>query len=53
MPLATRLAQDGKIYRLVLQSLRLERKARRLIEKTHDDEAAKFLRTVFLGNRQP
>jgi len=53
MPLATRLAQDGKIYRLVLQSLRLERKARRLIEKTHEDEAAKFLRTVFLGNRQP
>ena len=49
MPVASKIAEDGKINRLLAQSLRIERKARKLIEKTRDEKAANFLRTIFFG----
>ncbi len=49
MPIASKMAEDGKINRLLAQSLRIERRARKLIEKTRDEKAANFLRTVFFG----
>jgi len=47
MAIASKMAEDGKINRLLAQSLRIERKARKLIEKTRDEKAANFLNTVF------
>ena len=49
MPIASKMAEDGKINRLLAQSLRIERKARKLIERTRDEKAANFLNTVFFG----
>ena len=49
MPIASKMAEDGKINRLLAQSLRIKRKARKLIEKTRDEKAASFLNTVFFG----
>jgi len=49
MTFASKMAEDGKINRLLAQSLRIERKARKLIEKTRDEKAANFLNTVFFG----
>lgn len=50
MVIASKLAEDGKINRLLAQSLRIERKARKAIEKTREEKAANFLRTVFFGS---
>jgi ParB/RepB/Spo0J family partition protein len=47
--IAHKLSANGKINRLVTQSLRYERKARKFIEKTRDAREARFLRTLFLG----
>jgi uncharacterized protein YoaH (UPF0181 family) len=49
MTFASKMAEDGKINRLLAQSLRIERKARKLIERTRDEKAANFLNTVFFG----
>ncbi len=49
MAIASKVAEDGKINRLLAQSLRIERKACKLIEKTREEKAANFLRTVFFG----
>ena len=49
MTIASKMAEDGKINRLLAQSLRIERNARKLIEKTRDEKAANYLNTVFFG----
>jgi hypothetical protein len=49
LPIASEMAKDGKINRLLAQSLRIERRARKAIEKTRDEKASNFLSTVFFG----
>jgi ParB/RepB/Spo0J family partition protein len=56
LPIASEMAKDGKINRLLgkinrllAQSLRIERRARKVIEKTRDEKASNFLSTVFFG----
>lgn len=49
MSIASKLAKNGKINKLVAQSLKLDRKAREVIKKTGDKEGAIFLDTVFFG----
>jgi len=48
MSIASKLAENGKINKLFAQLLKLERKAREVIENTRDEKEIDFLNTLFI-----
>jgi hypothetical protein len=46
---ASELAAEGKVNRLIVRRLQLDRKARALIEGVAGNKEQDFLRTVFFG----